>query len=207
MINFIVCEDNKVILQKNVDIINKVMFDNNLSYRIYPFSDYNEELKQIIKNSEEKKIYILDIELEDKSGIEIAREIRQNDLDSFILISTAHTEFLPYTLKSKLLVFEYLSKFDDYEENMSRAINNILDNHLEMKKIVIKIGKTLIDVKFDDIISLKYDGKQRRTIIETKTKNYKVNKPLITFTKDLDERFKKQDSATVININNIGLSM
>lgn len=207
MINFIVCEDNKVILQKNVDIINKVMFDNNLSYRIYPFSDYNEELKQIIKNSEEKKIYILDIELEDKSGIEIAREIRQNDLDSFILISTAHTEFLPYTLKSKLLVFEYLSKFDDYEENMIRAINNILDNHLEIKKIVIKIGRTLIDVKFDDIISLKYDGKQRRTIIETKTKNYKVNKPLITFTKDLDERFKKQDSATVININNIGLSM
>lgn len=207
MINFIVCEDNKVILQKNVDIINKVMFGNNSSYRIYPFSNYDEELKQIIRNSEEKKIYILDIELENKSGIEIAREIRDNDLNSFIIISTAHTEFLPYTLKSKLLIFEYVSKFDDYEENMSKVINNILDNHLEIKKIVLKIGKSLINVKFDDIISLRYDGKQRRTVIETKTKDYKVNKPLITFAKDLDERFKKQDTGTIININNMDLSV
>lgn len=28
MLNFVVCEDNKVILQKNIDIINSVMFKN-----------------------------------------------------------------------------------------------------------------------------------------------------------------------------------
>lgn len=201
MINFIVCEDNKVILQKNIDIINKVMFNNNLSYRIYPFSSYNNDLKKIIKSKEEKKIYILDIELDNKSGIDIAREIRKDDLDSFIVISTAHTEYLPYTLKSKLLIFDFVSKFDDYENNVSRVINNILDDYPEAKKLVLKVGKKVTEISFDDIISLKYDGKVRKTVIKTDDKNYEVNKPLISLTKNLDERFKKQDNGIIININ------
>lgn len=201
MINFIVCEDNKIILQKNIDIINKVMFNNNLNYRIYPFSRYNDDLKKLIKSPEEKKIYILDIELDNKSGIEIAREIRKEDLDSFIIISTAHTEYLPYALKSKLLIFDFVSKFDDYESNVSRVINNILDDYPETKKIVIKVGKILTEINFDDIISLKYDSRVRKTVIKTNTRDYEVNKPLISLTKDLDQRFQKQDNGIIININ------
>lgn len=201
MINFIVCEDNKIILQKNIDIINKVMFNNNLNYRIYPFSSYNDDLKKIIKSSEDKKIYILDIELDNKSGIEIAREIRKEDLDSFIVISTAHTEYLPYTLKSKLLIFDFVSKFDDYESNVSRVINNILDEYPETKKLVIKLGKTITEINFDDIISLKYDSRVRKTVIKTNTRDYEVNKPLISLTKDLDQRFQKQDNGIIINTN------
>lgn len=201
MINFIVCEDNKIILQKNIDIINKVMFNNNLNYRIYPFSSYNDDLKKIIKSPEDKKIYILDIELDNKSGIEIAREIRKEDLDSFIVISTAHTEYLPYTLKSKLLIFDFVSKFDDYESNVSRVINNILDEYPETKKLVIKVGKTITEINFDDIISLKYDSRVRKTVIKTNTRDYEVNKPLISLTKDLDQRFQKQDNGIIINTN------
>lgn len=201
MINFVVCEDNKVILQKNIDIINKVMFNNNLSYRIYPFSSYDDDLKKIIKSKEEKKIYILDIELGSKSGIDIAREIREEDLDSFIVISTAHTEYLPYTLKSKLLIFDFVSKFDDYENNVSRVINNILDDYPETKKLSVKVGKIVTEISFDEIISLKYDNRVRRTVIKTNTKDYEVNKPLVSLKKNLDQRFQKQDNGFIININ------
>ena len=30
MINFIVCEDSEIILERNIDVINKVMFNNNI---------------------------------------------------------------------------------------------------------------------------------------------------------------------------------
>lgn len=201
MINFIVCEDNKIILQKNIDIINKVMFNNNLNYRIYPFSSYNDDLKKIIKSKEDKKIYMLDIELDNRSGIDIAREIRKEDLDSFIVISTAHTEYLPYTLKSKLLLFDFVSKFDDYENNVSRVINNILDDYPKSKKLIVKVDKKATEISFDDIISLKYDGRARRTVIKTSTRDYEVNRPLISLTKDLDQRFQKQDNGIIINID------
>ena len=82
MINFVVCEDNKIILQRNIDIINRVMFKNNINYRVYSFSNYSDDLKKLIKSDIGKKIYILDIELEDVSGIDIARDIRETDLNN-----------------------------------------------------------------------------------------------------------------------------
>lgn len=131
MINFVVCEDNKIILQKNIDIINKTMFKNNSDYRIYPFTEDNNALQEIIKKNLENKIYILDIELENVSGIDIAREIRKNDKESIIIISTTYVEYLPHTIKSKLLLFDFISKFDNYEESLSNSINKVISQYNE----------------------------------------------------------------------------
>ena len=126
MINFIVCEDNKIILQKNVDIINKTMFNNNLNYRVYQFTSNNKNLQDLIKDDQEDKIYLLDIELDNISGIDIARQIREKDNKSIIIISTTYVEYLPYTLKNKLMLFDFVSKFDNYEENLSNVINKAI---------------------------------------------------------------------------------
>lgn len=135
MINFIVCEDSEIILERNIDVINKVMFSNNIEYRIYKFQSYNEELKNIIKEPLENKIYILDIELGSDSGIDVAREIRETDLTSFIIISTVHSEYIPYTLKSKLLIFDYVSKLSNYNEDLSNAIKRILKELKDQKRV------------------------------------------------------------------------
>ena len=127
MINFIVCEDNKIILQKNIDIINKTMFKNNENYRIYQFTDSNEQLKELINKDIGFKIYILDIELENVSGIDIARNIRKKDSNSIIIISTTYVEYLPLALKHKLMLFDFVSKFENYEENLSKVIKNAIN--------------------------------------------------------------------------------
>ena len=126
MINFIVCEDNKIILQKNVDIINKTMFKNNKNYRIYQFTNNDKKLQELINDDIGLKIYILDIELENISGIDIARKIRSKDNNSIIIISTTYVEYLPFALKNKLMLFDFVSKFEDYEENLSKVINNAI---------------------------------------------------------------------------------
>ena len=116
MLNFVVCEDNKVILQKNIDIINSVMFKNNINYRVYSFSSFSEELKELMNSNIGQIIYILDIELEDASGLDIAAEIR----------STSYIDYLPYTLKSKLMLFDFVSKFENYEQNLLSVLYKIL---------------------------------------------------------------------------------
>ena len=135
MINFIVCEDSEIILERNIDVINKVMLNNNIEYRIYKFQSYNEELKNIIKEPLENKIYILDIELGSDSGIDLAGDIRKIDLTSFIIISTVHSEYIPYTLKSKLLIFDYVSKLSNYNEDLSNAIKRILKELKDQKRV------------------------------------------------------------------------
>ena len=92
MLRFIVCEDKKQYQDKISVIINKVMMPYNFEYKISKYTEYNEELSKIIKNENEQKIYILDIELPEISGLEIASEIREEDLDSSIIFLTVHPE-------------------------------------------------------------------------------------------------------------------
>lgn len=199
MVNFIVCEDNNIILNRNVDIINKTMFNNNIPYKIYKFLSYDSELKKVIKEQIENKIYILDIELGDISGIDISREIRKDDLNSFIIISTAHTEYLPYTIKSKLLIFDFVSKFDDYDNNLSRVITNILSSYQDTKKLIIQDKDKVIEIDLNDILKIKYNQQSKRTDITTKNNLYHVYKPMEVICKNLDRRFKRINDNSIIN--------
>lgn len=202
MVNFIVCEDNKIILQKNIDIINKTMFENNIDYRIYPFSNYSEELNKIILSNIENKIYILDIELEDISGIDIARNIRDIDLNSLIIISTTHTEYLPYTLKSKLMIFDYVSKFEDYESNLSKIIIKGIESLNINKYIKIQINNKNLKILLKDIYFIKYDHIKKYTVVKTKDNYYKTHTPFKILIKNLDYRFYKKNDMYYINKQN-----
>ena len=75
----------------------------------------------------------MDIELENVSGIDIAREIRKNDKESIIIISTTYVEYLPHTIKSKLLLFDFISKFENYEENLSLVIKKSIEEISESR--------------------------------------------------------------------------
>lgn len=190
MVNFIVCEDNKIILQRNVDIINQTMFENNIDYRIYPFSKYSNLLKEIIKDNKANKIYILDIELDEISGIDIARDIRNIDLKSLIIISTSHTEYLPYTLKSKLMLFDYVSKFEDYEQNLSNVIKRALESYSLNKYIDFKYKDKNKRILLKDVIFIRYDEKKECTIIRTKDRYYQTLDSFNSIAKYLDNRFE-----------------
>ena len=97
-----------------------------MDYRIYQFTNNSKELQNLIKDPIGKKIYILDIELDTDSGIDIARRIRDIDKESVIIISTTYIEYLPFALKNKLMLFDFVSKFEDYEDNLSKVIDNAL---------------------------------------------------------------------------------
>ncbi len=197
MINFIVCEDNRIILQKNLDIINKLMFNNNVDYKLYPFTEYNSSLKKLIHDTSNKKVYILDIELSNTSGIDIVREIRKFDKESFILISTVHTDYLPYALKSKLLIYDFISKFDDYEETLTKVLSEIINLYPESQMLTIKLKGKMIDIYYKDILTIKYDSNKRKTIISTKKTTYEVNLPLKSIIKNLDDRFIKKNGIII----------
>ena len=85
MVNFIVCDNNKHIVTNVVNVINSTMMNNNLQYKILPYLDYNEEFHKQVSAKKSNTIYILDIEVNGNSGIDIAREIRKIDDRSIII--------------------------------------------------------------------------------------------------------------------------
>ena len=95
MLKIVIVEDDKEYVEKYETIINDILFKSNREYEIFKFTKYTPELKSIIKDSSEQKIYIIDLELENKySGMDILREIREEDWDSEILVVTG----IPFVL-------------------------------------------------------------------------------------------------------------
>ena len=130
MLRFIICEDNKDFLNRLHTIVNKVMMPYNFEYKVNVFTQYNKEVEEIIKRKNEQKIYVLDIELEEISGLEIASEIRENDMESIIIFVTCHNECRNDIFYSRLLALDYIpkdklwaSRFEETIEYVVKALN------------------------------------------------------------------------------------
>lgn len=203
MINFIVCEDNDIVLNKNINTINNIMFSNNIEYKIYSFKNYTEELQNLIDNNFDNKIYVLDIELEDSSGIDIARKIRKNDWSSLIIFSTAHFELFPQVFSDKLMIFDYITKFDDYENNLSNSLKKCLDIITHNNTINFKSKSEYHNVKLNTILYLTYDKYSRKTIIKTLNNKYYVNNTLSSFENSLNQSFKRINRSYIVNMLNV----
>ena len=203
MINFIVCEDNDIVLNKNINTINNIMFSNNIEYKIYSFKNYTEELQNLIDNNFDNKIYVLDIELEDSSGIDIARKIRKNDWSSLIIFSTAHFELFPQVFSDKLMIFDYITKFDDYENNLSNSLKKCLDIITHNNTINFKSESEYHNVKLNTILYLTYDKYSRKTIIKTLNNKYYVNNTLSSFENSLNQSFKRINRSYIVNMLNV----
>ena len=92
MIKFIIVDDDKKWLKEYERIINEIFFKSEKEYEIYPFTKYDNELQKLIKDNSEQKVYLMDLDLEPSkyTGMDILREIREDDWDSEIIVVTNH---------------------------------------------------------------------------------------------------------------------
>lgn len=203
MINFIICDDNKYAREITETIISKVTMPYDFSYVVNSFEKYNNSLKKVINDSSDIKIYILDLEMPGKSGVDIAREIRKIDWDSIIIILTSHDELELKLLKEKLLILDFISKFDNYEERLINTINMVI-NKLNLKKILsFKSDKELHQVMLNSIYYIYKDNYSDKSIIVTENKTYPVNESLNSLIKRLDNNFLQTHRACYVNISKI----
>ena len=203
MINFILCDDNKYVTDLNENIIKKVAMPYDFSYKIYSFDKYNIKLKNLINAPLDVKIYILDLELPNKTGLDIAREIRKVDWDSIIIILTSHDELELNMSKQKLLIFDFISKFDNYEERLSDSIKMII-NKIDRKKVIcFKCNKEIHHVNLDNILYVYKDNLSDKTTIVTATNEYPINESLINIVSKLDSRFYQTHRACYVNVDKI----
>ena len=109
--NFIIYEDENKYIEKYKKIIRKLLGPLDLNYKIIEIKEYNESSKEIINNTEGSKIYILDIEVTGKNGLDLARRIRKTgDWTSPIIIVTSHEEFKNVGYTAKILMLNFISK-------------------------------------------------------------------------------------------------
>lgn len=202
-VNFIVCDDDENVLSSIDRIISKYMMGNQLTYKTHLFNDYDKNFMQIIKDAVPNKIYILDIETPSKSGIDVARLIRNFDMKSAIIFLTSHEELGAVVLRNELMCISFINKFEDYEARLEKSIKKSLEL-LEVKKIVrFNERGSIYSFDIDNILYVTRDGIERKSIIKTTYTEFKINKTLTELMDMLGKSFVRTHKSCIVNINNV----
>lgn len=203
MINFILCEDNKNINKKVCDIIDKEMMKNKLAYKKHTFFDYDSSFFNIMTDGIPAKIYILDIETPSASGIDIARRIREFDIDSIIIFLTSHNELGSVLLKDELMFLTFICKFDDMEKRLISAIKNSI-KMLGVRQAIRFIDHGILyTIPLNSIFYITTDTTTRKSVVVTDCNQFFVSKTFNEITSMLDDRFKQTHRACFVNMNKV----
>ena len=204
MLRFIICEDNKQFNEKISVIINKIMMPYNFEYKISKFTEYNEELSKIIKNENEQKIYILDIELPEISGLEIASEIREDDLESSIIFLTVHPEFQNDIFYSRLLAIDYINKDKLWQDRFEETIKYTIKSLNKRRVLSFEFNHNSYRLPMNKILYIEkvQDNPKCRIVMEDGS-IYDINKTITSLVKILGPSFYQSHKSCIVNIEQI----
>ncbi len=198
MLNFVICDDNLNILDKFSKILENIFIKHNYDAKIgLKTSDITELLDYIDDNKTD--VLILDINLKsDKTGLEIASEVRKRNKDTYFIFTTAHLEYAMMAYKFK--TFDYLAKpvtSDRLEETIIRLFEDI--NGLPKRYIKLDNKKTIIDES--EVLYIKRDG--MKLIFHTKNRDYETYSSFNKIQDSLPSNFIRTHKSYIVNINNI----
>ena len=203
MLDFIICDDDKYFLNIVERIINSFMLKKNIIYKITKFTDYNKNFIEYISKNDNKKIYVLDIEMPSRSGVVISSFIRKNDYKSPIIFLTGHEELGQMLLHKDTMFLSFINKFDEFEKKLINSILKSL-NILDLSPYLsFNEGNMKLVLSYDKILYLSKEKNGRKTLIVTSNNYYYVNDSLKDLYSILDSSFVRTHRACIVNMKNV----
>lgn len=203
MLDIIVYEDKDNFMQKNITTVNRAFANNDIDYRIYKFNKYSSKFDDLINDKENKKIYILDVETNDVSGIEIASRIREVDYDSFIIFATAYEKYRNDVFYSRLMVLDYISKYSEYETRLYDDLMAAIKIVFKEKTFVFSYNHVVYRIPYNHICYIEKEPIIKRCIIHTIDNNFYIVKPINWLADNLSSNFMKVHQSCIVNLDNI----
>ena len=205
MIELIICEDEKDFAKKYQEIAEKVLMNYDIEYKFNIFSGYTNNWKKVAKKNN-FKIYILDLKTKEGSGLDAARYIREeiDDWQSMIIVVTAYPEFKFEALGKRLMLVDFVNKFDNFEHRLTQAIQISLKNFDKRpNSLKYTYKKTVYNIEFSKIIYIEKEQDNKRCIIKTTEKDFYIQGNLSQVEKLLDKRFIKCNRSFIVNLEQV----
>lgn len=199
MFNFVLCDDNEIVLKRISKMLESIFIKNNFEAQITFESTSGEELLSFVKNHEDVQVIILDIHLKSgPSGIEIAQKIRENNKNVYIIFTTGHLEYAMIAFKVK--TFDYLAKpitVERLEETVIRLFNDAMNN----PKHYLRLGNNSLIINQDEIDYIKREG--MKVVFYTPTRTYEAYSSFKKLSPCLSDNFIRCHKSYVANVNRI----
>lgn len=198
MLNFVLCDDNLNIVKKLKEMLEILFIKNNIDAQVKLVTDNpNKVIEYESKNTVD--VLILDINLNsDITGIDIAKKIRKNNKNVYIIFSTGHLEYslVAYSVKT----FDYLPKpitLERLEVTLNRLLEDLNTNSSNQ---FIKLNKnTIINEK--EINYIRKDG--MKLIFCTNSGEYETYSSFNKLANSLPNNFVRCHKSYMANTENI----
>ena len=197
MLKIAICDDNRVDVEQ-LEIALDTLSRYSLSYDVYFCAE--ELLKYTSLNRELYHLYILDIEIPNMTGLELAKEMRKNGVKALFVFLTGYTQYAMEAFD--VITFNYISK-PVTAEKLESVIIKAMD-YLDMVKqdFIFQFCKKQFRVSCGDI--LYFEKKGRQAVIHTIPENFKTNMTVSEIWKQLDERvFIQIHASYIINMEHL----
>lgn len=198
MVKFVIVDDDREEIKHIKGLLDEVVKEK----KILTFANLNDDLKSEIRNVEERKIYILDIELGDKaSGINIAKLIRDVDWESEIIFITNHDQMFESVHRNVYAVFDFIEKFHEFDKRLKKDIKLILKRKYDNKMFIYKANNIELNLYYKCILYIYRED--RKLVIVTDKNQYTVSLSLKDVVDMLDDRFKLSHRSCIVNTDRI----
>lgn len=207
MINFVICEDEKVLATEYKNEIDKFMMKYDTDYKCYFFDGYTKEWKDFARKDDSYKIYLLDIKTKEGSGINAARMIREefDDWTSMIIIITSYNEYKYDALSKRLMLVDFINKLDNPSDYLKEALTICMKNYDNRPKILkYTYRNTIYNIEFKHIVHIEKEQDSKRCLIyDVLGEEIPYQGTISKLMSILDNRFTKISRGSIINLEQI----
>jgi DNA-binding LytR/AlgR family response regulator len=197
MINLAICDDSAADIEKLErlleDLTNKA-----IEYDVF-FG--GEELLEYKKQHEMNyQLYILDIEMSNMNGLNIAKKIRETDMKALIVFLTSFSSYVYYVFD--VVTFDFIQKPITYKK-LNHVLNKAI-NYLQItrRNFVFNYKRHQCCLNCDDI--LYFEKKGRQAYIYTINKEYVCNMTVEKIWEQLDTHiFAHIHNSFIVNLEYI----
>lgn len=195
-----ICDDEQIILNTTMHMIEGIIDECGYIGEFYNFNSGQELVKSLEEDLIFYDIYILDINLNDINGIEVAKRIREFDNSAIIIFLTSHKDWMEEAFDVQ--AFHYLIKPID-RKKLEGVFKKIL-NYFSNRKILyyFKQGKKLYSIPYKNIYYFESD--KRKIKIATDKGEYYYYDTISNIEKIVgDELFTRTHVAYFVNMDYI----
>lgn len=198
MLNFVICDDNLNLLDRLEKMLETLFTKNNYDASVtFKSHDADDILNYIEHNTVD--VVMLDINLKsNKSGLELAEEIRKKKKNPYIIFTTGHLEYAMLAYKYK--TFDYLPKPIVYER-LEETIIRLFEDANELSKTYIKLDNKNTIVDESEIQYIKRDG--MKLVFHTASRDYDTYSSFNKFQEKLPSTYVRCHKSYIANLAQI----
>ena len=189
------CDDDRFIHSQIEDKINGHFATISEKIKIIHY----ESAKQVIDRKDALDVLLLDIDMPEMDGIEVAHHLNKRGISYKIIMLTGKVERFKETFQ--IGAFPFITK-PVMEDELFQAIDDVRERMIGRKEIVLYSNRAQVSVQQRDIFYIMAD--RTRTIVFTKNASYQSEQSLEQWEQELEEKmFFRTHRSFIVNLGKI----